>query len=216
MLFLGSINPITIESESSEINENQYIIQMQRHSKVLDDNSNTCGQIKVSDINDDYAENQYRVVSGKTAKQGHHPWQATIRAKDRNGKSAHWCGAVLISNIHLLTAAHCLNGFSKGAYLIRVGDHNSDILEDTEIEVFIENIYVHEDFRRGQHMNNDLALVLFKSRVTFTNYIQPICLPTRDLVYTAGMNCTISGWGSIQYGKSSKTIICLNFRINTY
>lgn len=184
----------------------QYLYELQRSSKNVADYSSVCGQIKVTDDEPSSAEQlgSFRVISGTRTKRGYHPWQATIRAKGRNGKSSHWCGAVIISKYHILTAAHCLIGFPKGAYLIRLGDHHSEITEDSEIEVFIDNWYIHEDFRKGQHMNNDIAVILLKAPVQFTNYIQPVCLPPKDAFYEPGLNCTISGWGSIQYGKSSK------------
>lgn len=161
-----------------------------------------CGQVKVHNTDDDQ-EPQFRVIKGTKAKKGEHPWQATIRVKGQ-GKSSHWCGAVLVSRFHLLTAAHCLIGFPKGAYFIRLGDHHSEIAESSEVEVFIENLYIHEDFRKGQHMNNDLAIIVLKSPVRFNDYIQPVCMPSKEVAYTEGMNCTISGWGSVQSGVSSK------------
>lgn len=166
-----------------------------------------CGQIRVPDYTDEYDDQPvFKVIEGKEAKRGHHPWQATLRVRGRNGKSSHWCGAVLISKTHLLTAAHCLVGFTKNAYFIRLGDHHSETPEDTEVEVFIEDWHIHEKFRKGHLMNNDIALIKLKSAVKFTDYIQPICLPTEETEYTVGKNCSISGWGSIQYGRSSKLL----------
>lgn len=53
-------------------------------------------------------------------------------------------------------------------------------------------------------MNNDLALVLLKGRgIPLGNHIMPICLPEEDTEYPPGLNCTISGFGSIETGKSS-------------
>lgn len=170
-----------------------------------------CGQIRVPDDQDDYDDQPvFKVIEGREAKRGHHPWQATLRVRGRNGKSSHWCGAVLISKTHVLTAAHCLIGFTKNAYFIRLGDHHSETPEDTEVEVFIEDWHIHEKFRKGHLMNNDIALIKLKSAVKFTDYIQPVCLPTEETEYKVGKNCTISGWGSIQYGKSSKSLAFLN------
>jgi len=166
-----------------------------------------CGQIRVLDDPDDYDDQPvFKVIEGREAKRGHHPWQATIRVRGRQGKSSHWCGAVLISKTHVLTAAHCLIGFTKNAYFIRLGDHHSEVPEDTELEVFIEDWHIHEKFRKGHLMNNDIALIKLKEPVKFTDYIQPICLPTEEAEYTAGKNCSISGWGSIQYGKSTPSL----------
>lgn len=184
----------------------EYLRELQRSSKSVPDYSNNCGKVKVDAAEEDSSEmfSRFRVISGQRTKRGHHPWQATIRARGRNGKSSHWCGAVVISKNHILTAAHCLIGFPKGAYFVRLGDHHSEIHENSEVEIFIENWYIHEEFRKGQLMNNDIAVILLKSPIQFTNYIQPICLPTKETPYTPNKNCTISGWGSIQYGKSSE------------
>jgi V8-like Glu-specific endopeptidase len=43
------------------------------------------------------------------------------------GKSVHWCGAAVISPLHILTAGHCMQDYTKGAYFIRVGDHDTEV-----------------------------------------------------------------------------------------
>lgn len=154
----------------------------------------TCGIIKVSFPND--ANDQ---LSDKATK-GYHPWQASVRVKGSNGTSFHWCGAVLVSEYHFLTAAHCLNGYMKGAYIVRVGDHLTNVVEESEREFAIDTWHIHEHFRKGQNNNNDIAMIRTKQPVTFGEYVQPICLPVDNAIYTPGRNCSISGWGS----KSSK------------
>lgn len=107
-------------------------------------------------------------------------------------------------------------GFPKGAYFVRLGDHHSEIYENSEIEIYIENWFIHEDFRKGQLMNNDIAVIQLKQPIQFTNYIQPICLPNKETRYEPGKNCTISGWGSIQYGKSSKFWVAIGFCMQSF
>lgn len=169
----------------------------ERSSKIYPD---SCGQLQVDPkaVKPTYGS---RVIHGGETVYGHHPWQAALRAK-RTGKSVHWCGAVLISKYHILTAAHCLIGFPKGAYMIRLGDYNTDALEQAEIDIFIEDYYIHEEFRVGHHMNNDIAVVLLKTPIRFNNYVQPVCLPAKNQPYHEGSNCMISGWGSTQSGSS--------------
>lgn len=57
-------------------------------------------------------------------------------------------------------------------------------------------------------MNNDIALVLLKGRgIPLGKNVMPICLPSERIEYPAGLNCTISGFGSIETGKSSKRLV---------
>lgn len=170
---------------------------IEKSTKIYPD---SCGQLQVDPkaVKPTYGA---RVVHGGETVYGHHPWQAALRVK-KQGKSVHWCGAVLISKYHVLTAAHCLIGYPKGGYMIRLGDFDTQTLEQAELDIFIEDYYIHEDFRKGHHMNNDIAVVLLKSPIRFNKFIQPICLPTKNQAYPAGMNCTISGWGAIESGSS--------------
>ncbi|XP_062135788.1 uncharacterized protein LOC133845355 isoform X3 [Drosophila sulfurigaster albostrigata] len=173
----------------------------ERSSKALH-TPRRCGIFK-DDLLDEFAHPEERVVKGSVARRGRHPWQATIRTRGRGGISSHWCGAVVISKRHLLTAAHCLYGHPKGAYFVRVGDHYANIAEHSEVDSFIENWYTHEQFRQPTHMNNDIAVVVLKTPLKFNDYVQPICLPERGAPLTENRTCTISGWGSIKSGVST-------------
>lgn len=57
-------------------------------------------------------------------------------------------------------------------------------------------------------MNNDIALILLKGRgIPLGKNIMPICLPSERIEYPADLNCTVSGFGSIETGKSSKWLV---------
>lgn len=198
----GNFNS-SMEFEQSELDDlGLYQGLWQRSSKAIR-SQKKCGHFKTNLI-DEYDHPEERVVNGTVAKRGRHPWQATIRTRGRGGISSHWCGAVIISKKLILTAAHCLAGYPKGSYFVRMGDHYANIAESSEIDVNIENWYIHEKFRDQKHMNNDIALILLKTPIRFNDYIQPICLPDKDATLETNRMCTISGWGSIKSGTSSK------------
>lgn len=76
-----------------------------------------------------------------------------------------------------------------------------------ESEIFrISEIRVHPQFT-GTGFYNDLALFKLEHPVRFTDYIQPICLPTfsqRQETYV-GQVPTIVGWGTTRYGTPMPT-----------
>ncbi|XP_011691078.1 PREDICTED: uncharacterized protein LOC105452012 [Wasmannia auropunctata] len=190
---------------SGDINDTEqpYWINSQEHSERNIDEllPSNCGQ-RAKDFDDDGDLIFQKVVHGSVAPKGTYPWQASIRVRGHS-RSNHWCGAVIISPLHVLTAAHCLEGYNKATYFVRAGDYNTDINEGTEVEANIEDYYVHEEFRKGHRMNNDIALILLKGLgIPLGKDIMPICLPTENAEYSPGLNCTISGFGSIEMGKT--------------
>ncbi|XP_054258708.1 uncharacterized protein LOC128983440 [Macrosteles quadrilineatus] len=137
-----------------------------------------------------------KVVKGQDIKKGTIPWQASLRVRG-SIKSIHWCGAVVISPLHILTSAHCLQDYAKSAYFVRVGDFDTEVPEGTEQEYDIESTYIHEDYDKGYKLNNDIALVKLKGTgIRFSSYVRAVCLPPPPSAYIPGTNCTISGWGS--------------------
>lgn len=80
-----------------------------------------CGKVRVNLPPADSPEAAPRITGGGATRAGEHPWQATIRVRGKE-RSYHWCGAVIVTRYHLLTAAHCLKEFPKSSYMVRVGD----------------------------------------------------------------------------------------------
>ncbi|XP_071446908.1 uncharacterized protein [Hetaerina americana] len=150
-------------------------------------------------------EAQPRVTGGKEFQMGPIPWQASLRVRTGPGKSVHWCGAVVLSPLLALTAGHCIQDYSKEAYVLRVGDFDAKLDEGTEQEVAIEEVYLHEDFNKGAYLNNDIALLKLKAPpgIRFGDQVHGVCLPSAEDVggsdwgASTTRKCVISGWGSV-------------------
>ena len=141
-----------------------------------------------------------KVAGGQTAVHGSQPWTASIRVRG-NLRSFHWCGAVLITDRHILTAAHCVEDYPKDVYAIRVGDWDQDVEDIGEQEFSIQAVNFHPEFNIGAYLNNDIAVVTIKLNngrgVQFSDKVVPACLPEPSATYNPGMECSISGWGSL-------------------
>lgn len=71
------------------------------------------------------------------------------------------------------------------------------VKEDSEEDINIDEIYNHEDFEGNIKLNNDIAVIKLKTNgIKFGKYVQPVCLPSKNIKLKPSVNCTISGWGS--------------------
>lgn len=59
-----------------------------------------------------------RVLGGEDTAMDEFPWMALIQYRNKNGRKNFACGGTIISQRHVLTAAHCI----VGEILTAVGD----------------------------------------------------------------------------------------------
>ncbi|KAG7315305.1 hypothetical protein KOW79_021393 [Hemibagrus wyckioides] len=148
---------------------------------------------------------QKRIVHGETAEVGSAPWQVMLYK--RNPQEL-LCGASLISDVWILTAAHCIlyppwgKNFTVDDILVRLGKYERAKYEKgTEKIVAIDEIIVHPKYNWKENLNRDIALLHMKKPVAFTKQIHPICLPTKQIVNTlmsVGYKGRVTGWGNLK------------------
>ncbi|XP_064629569.1 neurotrypsin-like [Lineus longissimus] len=142
-----------------------------------------------------------RIVGGFDAIYGAYPWQVGIR-KNNGGQWGHYCGGTIINEYWIISAAHCYEDEPKEDFRVRVADHDNQELDPNEEEFHVAEIINHRRFNTGNFANDfDVALIRIRPNskgkgITFSNYIQPACLPTTTTPYTRGLKCFISGWGN--------------------
>ncbi|KAJ8252028.1 hypothetical protein COCON_G00213400 [Conger conger] len=145
-----------------------------------------------------------RIVKGKEAQIGSAPWQVMLY---KRSPQELLCGASLISDEWILTAAHCIfyppwgKNFTVNDILVRLGKHLRARFErDTEKIVAIDKIIVHPKYNWKENLNRDIALLHLRKAITFSDVIHPICLPTKKIVKTLmfeGYKGRVTGWGNL-------------------
>lgn len=141
------------------------------------------------------AKEQVRIVGGRDADTHEWPWMAALL---RTG-STQYCGGVLISDRHVLTAAHCVEGFTADSITVRLGEYNFDENDETStLDYKPSSIQKHLGYNTTTFVN-DIAILSLPQPVTFNTDVRPVCLPTPGPIYEAE-EPTVTGWGTIYYG----------------
>ncbi|CAM5106369.1 unnamed protein product [Eretmochelys imbricata] len=137
-----------------------------------------------------------RITGGISAQVGEWPWQASLQLS-----GIHRCGATLISNTWLITAAHCFRGQQNPS---RWTASFGTVIRPPQSRRSIRNIIVHEKYSDAiQNHNYDIAVVQLSSPVEFTNVIRMVCLPEEFYVFPHNTTCFVTGWGALRNEGSS-------------
>ncbi|XP_047215265.1 suppressor of tumorigenicity 14 protein isoform X2 [Girardinichthys multiradiatus] len=141
-----------------------------------------------------------RIVGGQNAELGEWPWQVSLHFRT----SGHVCGASVISEKWLLSAAHCFIVHNSPENLVPAnwitysGLQSQFKTEDAQMRK-VNRIVCHPHYNP---ITNDYDIVLLElsEPLEFSNTIQPICLPSSSHHFPAGMSCWVTGWGAVREG----------------
>lgn len=148
-----------------------------------------CGKVPLQN-NNSYSQKQF--VGGIQCPRGHCPWQVLI---DYNGESL--CGAALLDDNWVITAAHCVHQKDTDRLKVITGDHDLDVMDGSEEVYNVTRVVVHENYDPVS-MDSDLALLQLHEQPKRSVYTVPVCLPTPHLAeneLAAIRFHMLSGWG---------------------
>ncbi|XP_048017847.1 suppressor of tumorigenicity 14 protein homolog [Megalobrama amblycephala] len=148
-----------------------------------------------------------RIVGGQNADVGEWPWQVSLHFKT-NG---HVCGASIISNKWLLSAAHCFIQPSSDYKMTTNWQTYSGLrdqtIQDTSVQQrALKTIITHPSYSEMTY-DYDISLLELSQPLNFSNTVHPICLPASTHVFSAGSSCFVTGWGALREGGSAATIL---------
>ncbi|XP_067851625.1 vitamin K-dependent protein C-like [Heptranchias perlo] len=157
-----------------------------------------------------------RIIGGRVMRKGGSPWQVLLL----NARGQFICGGVLIHQFWVLTAAHCVD--DGGHFRAKLGEHNRTVVEHTEDTIRVSFVHVHHNFRRT-NMDSDIALLRLAEAAIFSNYIIPVCLPTKEMaernLLIPNKVVLVTGWGAMDENDDRirpSTLLFINVRLTSH
>ncbi|CAL1686756.1 unnamed protein product [Lasius platythorax] len=135
-----------------------------------------------------------RIIGGREVFENEYPWMAGIISVNR---SRVICGASVINDRYVITAAHCIvYGFNKDDLKVSVGAHDSCKWDAKSTIFSVENIFPHPNYD-SQTNFADIMLIKLIMRITFNKFVRPICLPKPglDVFQFREQSVSALGWG---------------------
>ncbi|UJR31581.1 hypothetical protein I4U23_019068 [Adineta vaga] len=142
-----------------------------------------------------------RIVNGEAAVPNSWPWQLLLVDFSIDGVPLSYCGASLITPQHVLTAAHCVFGWSPRyvGVLSRVHEFNISSWTTTNANM-AERVFVHESYD-DRTLNDDVAVIRLKTPVVLDDRLNLICLAPSDSSsqpLIEGADLIATGWGAME------------------
>ncbi|XP_023656900.1 serine protease hepsin [Paramormyrops kingsleyae] len=142
-----------------------------------------------------------RIVGGLDARQGSWPWQVSLQYD-----GVHQCGGSIISDRWIVSAAHCFPERYRhvARWRVLLGSiykaHTHSSVHTAEVQtVVFHSSYLPFVDPNVDDNSRDIAVLALTSRLQFTEYIQPVCLPTYGQRLIDGQMGTVTGWGNTEY-----------------
>ncbi|KAL0134164.1 hypothetical protein PUN28_001180 [Cardiocondyla obscurior] len=131
-----------------------------------------------------------RIVGGNVTSVYDYPWLVSL---NKNGKF--YCAGTLISRKHVLTAAHCLEGFDfRTIKLIFLMDSDHSSLGRNTIARRIKSVTIHENYH-SYTFNNDIGIIEMDEPISLRGVVRTACLPEDQMIDYTGALATAVGWG---------------------
>uniref|UniRef100_A0A2A4IWA2 Peptidase S1 domain-containing protein n=1 Tax=Heliothis virescens TaxID=7102 RepID=A0A2A4IWA2_HELVI len=149
------------------------------------------------------------IYNGRSYSRGDIPWLVAVY-KSEAATLRFICGGTLVSDRHVLTAAHCMQRRGESTHMrdivVKVGVHNlNDWSDDITVTRTLMTAAIHDSFNPAT-LQNDILIFTLNKRVTFNTYIRPACLwgDDTDQSRVVGATGIVAGWGDQGVGGVGK------------
>ena len=145
------------------------------------------------------------IINGSAAS---YPW--TVFLYNYGDTDNSFCGGILISDLEILTAAHCVNGRTIDEVIVIVGSDNAEAEVRKFNWRFLFKIELHplyyKSMKKAFKHSSDVAILTLEKRLVLSSEINPICLPSLQESDESfeGKSAIVAGWGKTETGETSK------------
>lgn len=151
-----------------------------------------------------------RIVNGSNAEQGQFPHNVELGVRDER---IFFCGGSIITNWHILSAAHCVKLFvtlpeNLQAYF--------DAWKNDEpaYYAYIEQVIIHPEYA---DYHDDISLLRTTTEIIFSENIRPIALPTTNLAQNFDtFRALVAGWGAMWVSSEKNIVFPLTKKFNYF
>lgn len=141
--------------------------------------------------------NQPHIVGGEPASAADYPWMVALT---RGNSDSAYCGGALVAPDRVLTAAHCISGYSAGSVRVLAG--RTDLRSNKGEERWVARYWVHPGYE-SPIQGDDVAVLQLNRPVPY----RPVPLEDDYDAYRAGTPATVFGWGyTSERGPSSPVL----------
>jgi len=156
-----------------------------------------CGCPSIEPLFNDKKKTTSRIINGEISREHSWPWQMILLLIDVNRNPLSFCGATLITDRHILTAAHCVHQHILPFIYLFAGQHIFNFNNISLTSAYrVNKMYIHEGFNVLLH--HDIAILTIEQPLRFDSYIHPICLSTPDSPILQDNEELIAiGWGRL-------------------
>ncbi|KAL0831995.1 hypothetical protein ABMA28_001495 [Loxostege sticticalis] len=180
-LFMSFTTGFNINKDALQFTEDSYtspsFVPVERNLPLCQDCS--CGE----------RNEEPRVVGGLGSSVNAFPWLARLIYQKSFG-----CGASLINDKYVISAAHCIKGFMWFMFRVTFGEHDRCDTRQRPETRYVVKVYAH-NFSLSD-LKNDIALLRLNEPVTYSHAVRPVCLPKNKEKTYVGSTAIVAGWGA--------------------
>ncbi|GAA3935976.1 serine protease [Litoribacillus peritrichatus] len=128
-----------------------------------------------------------RIIGGTDAVPNTYPWMVSVQSKSGG---EHFCGASLIDQKYVLTAAHCIEDETAANIQVVISEYDLKQTSSAEETLTVKNIFMHQEYKD----DHDIAVL----ELDTASAKAPVKLADAALMsgLSVGSNLKVMGWGN--------------------